>query len=196
MTGSAVATRTVLRGTAVWLLLAIAAGASGRLQGFEPPFPQVLIAGLTAVLLVLFWTPTSVRSFTGAVDLRALILIHVTRVIAGAYFLVLYGRGDLPWAFAVPGGWGDIAVGVAAPLVCLFPRPESGAGRRASLAWNFFGLLDILMVVGTATRIGLSDPGFVRALLRLPLSVLPTFLVPIIIATHVIIFVRLRRSAR
>jgi hypothetical protein len=35
-----------------------------------------------------------------------------------------------------------------------------------------------------------------RALLELPLSLLPTFLVPIITATHVIIFVRLGRRSR
>lgn len=197
MTGSLPgATRAVLLGTAAWLLLALAAGASGRLQGIQPPLPQVLIAGLAAAVLVLFWMPSPVRRFASAVDLRALVLIHVTRIFAGAYFLVLYGRGELPWAFAVPGGWGDIAVGVTALVVCLFPAPKSGAGWRAVLAWNLFGLLDILMVVSTAARLGMTDPGVMRALLRLPLSMLPTFLVPIIIATHVIIFVRLGRSAR
>ena len=190
------ATRVVVWTTAIWLLMALAVGASGCLQSIQPPLPQVLIAGLTAALLVLCWTPTPVRRFADAVDLRALVLIHATRVIAGAYFLVLYGRGELPWAFAVPGGWGDIVVGIAAVLVCLVARPESEAGRRLILAWNLVGFLDILMVVSTATRLGLTDPGQMRALLRLPLSVLPTFLVPIIVATHVIIFVRLGRAAR
>src|SRR5256885_15852628 len=32
----------------------------------------------------------------------------------GVYFLVLYGRGELPFDFAVPGGWGDIAVATLA----------------------------------------------------------------------------------
>jgi len=35
-----------------------------------------------------------------------------------------------------------------------------------------------------------------RALTRLPLALLPTFLVPIIIATHVIVCTRLARSRR
>ena len=197
MTGSmATATRVVMLGTAAWLVLAFAVGASGGLDGARPPLPQVLIAGLSVVLLILYWTPTPVRRFADAVDVRVLVLVHVTRVVAGAWFLVLYGRGELPWAFAVPGGWGDIVVGVAAALVCLVPRPESGGGRRVLLVWNLVGFLDILMVVSTATRLGLSDPDLMRALLRLPLSMLPTFLVPIIIATHVIIFVRLGRVAR
>ena len=41
-------------------------------------------------------------------DLRLLVLYHLTRFV-GVWFLVLYSRGELPYAFAVPGGWGDIA---------------------------------------------------------------------------------------
>ena len=58
---------------------------------------------------------------------------------------------------------------------------------------NVLGLIDILFVVATATRIALGDPGALAPLLRLPLSVLPTWLVPLIIASHVILAVRLMR---
>jgi hypothetical protein len=40
------------------------------------------------------------------------------------------------------------------------------------------------------------DPASMQALLVLPLSLLPTFLVPLIIASHVLIFARLRRTVR
>ena len=67
---------------------------------------------------------------------------------------------------------------------------------RAINIWNFIGLIDILMVVITAARLGLADPVSMRALTVLPLSLLPTFLVPLIIATHVVIFARLARASR
>ena len=178
----------------MWLLLALVLGASGLLRETRPPLPQILIVVLTAVVLALFWTPTTFRRWALAVDLRGLVLIHVTRFV-GIYFLVLYGRGELPWAFAVPGGWGDIAVAVTAIGVCLFAHPARPMGRGAILAWNAFGFADIVLVVATATRLGLTDPDSMRALFRLPLSLLPTFLVPIIIATHVVIFARLARRA-
>jgi hypothetical protein len=50
-------------------------------------------------------------------------------------------------------------------------------------------------VVVTAARLGLADPASMAALLRLPLSLLPTFLVPLIIASHVILGLRLWRRA-
>jgi hypothetical protein len=48
-------------------------------------------------------------------------------------------------------------------------------------------------VILTAATQGLADPPSMRALLELPLSLLPTFLVPLIIASHLLIFVRLLR---
>ena len=64
-------------------------------------------------------------------------------------------------------------------------------GRRGLvLAWNVFGMVDIVLVVATGARLGLADPSSMRSLLRLPLALLPTFYVPLVVATHVWIFQR------
>ncbi len=177
---------------AIWLAAALAIGRLGWLQFATPPLPQLLIAALTLMVLGLFWLPTPFGAWVIAVDMRVLILIHATRIIPGVAFLILYARGQLPWAFAVPGGWGDILVGVTALAVAAIPRPYKGWRRRAILWWNAFGLADILLVVSTATRIAMSEPESLRPLLQLPLSLLPTFVVPIVIATHVALFARFR----
>jgi hypothetical protein len=57
--------------------------------------------------------------------------------------------------------------------------------------WNALGLLDLLFVVATATRLAAADPDSLSALLRLPLSLLPTFLVPLLLASHVVVFWRI-----
>jgi hypothetical protein len=54
-------------------------------------------------------------------------------------------------------------------------------------------VLDILFVVATAARLALADPDSMQGLLHLPLSLLPTFLVPLIIASHVVLAIRLAR---
>jgi hypothetical protein len=187
--------RPVLAALASWLLAACLLGVSGWLAALRPPAPQLVLAALTIALLVAIrrWAP--LRRFVRAVDLRALVLFHLTRFV-GFYFLALHARGELPWAFAVPGGWGDNAVAIGAGILVLLVSPHSAWGRRLYLAWNVVGLLDILSVVATAARLALAEPGSMRALLELPLSLLLTYVVPIIIATHVVMLARLGRAAR
>ena len=184
--------RTVLLVGLGWLLAALAIGASPLGPRLAPP---VVIAALTAAQLAAAWRLPSFRAWLGALDVRWLVAVHLTRFV-GFYFLYLYGRGQLPYDFAVPGGWGDIAVASLAILVLLLGPPR-GTGRRAVyILWNVFGLVDILFVVVTAVRLGAADPGSMLALQRLPLNLLPTFLVPLIIASHVVLAVRLTRSPR
>jgi len=186
-------TGSVVTAVGVWLLAACLVGASGWLSALRPPAPQLVLGGLTIALLVAArqWSP--LRQFVDTVDLRALVLFHVTRFV-GFYFLVLYARGELPWVFAVPGGWGDNAVAATALLLVCLVRPDRPGGRLVYLAWNVVGLIDVLGVVLTAARLALADPASMRALLRLPLSLLLTFVVPIIIATHVLMLGRLTRT--
>lgn len=175
----------------LWLGAAIAAGHFLVLQKIPPIAVPGIILGLTASLLAAYFRIAPLRAWVDSIDLRALVLIHVTRFV-GVYFLVLYQRGQLPRAFAIPGGVGDIVVATMALPVALAPLVES-LRHRAIVIWNVVGFVDILLLIITATRIHFSDPSQLRELTHLPLSLLPTFLAPVIIATHIVIFVRTAR---
>ena len=136
--GAPPGTGPVLVAVGTWLLSAILLGASGWVRTLRPPAPQLILVGITIALLVAGRTWSPLRQFVRAVDLRALVLFHLTRFV-GFYFLVLHARGELPWAFAVPGGWGDILVAGAALLLVLLVRPDPVRGRRAYLVWNVLG---------------------------------------------------------
>ena len=189
---AAVSSRTVLLVGLGWLLVATALGAAGAVRALRPPGAPLVVLGLTAVVLVAGWLGPGFRAWLSAIDARWLVGLHVTRFV-GAYFLYLYGRGQLPYAFAVPGGWGDIIVASLAVILLVGGPPRDGWRRSAYIVWNVLGLADIVFVVATAARLAAADPGSMAALLRLPLSLLPTFLVPLIIASHVILGVRLKR---
>jgi hypothetical protein len=177
----------------VWFFAAYALGDSGRLALLEPPAPQVIIATLTALLLVNSLVLPGFQRWLAGLDVRRLVAVHLGRFV-GVYFLLLHDRGLLPYDFAVKGGIGDIAVALGA--VALLVVPGLIARRNVVLAWNLAGLFDILFVVATAARLAAADASSMRALVRLPLSLLPTFLVPLVIATHVWIFWRLARAPR
>ncbi|MBK6423024.1 MAG: hypothetical protein IPI38_09530 [Gemmatimonadetes bacterium] len=174
----------------VWLITAIVLGATGQVARLRPPVPQLVLGGLTALLILAGTLLPGFRVWIAGLNLRQIVALHLTRFV-GIYFLVLYGRGELPFAFAVPGGWGDIAVATGAlGLVLLVPDL---AARRAWLsAWNWLGLADLLLVVATASWIAMTDFPSMAPLLRLPLSLLPTFLVPLLLATHLLLLRRLR----
>ena len=119
---------------------------------------------------------------------------HLTRFV-GIYFLILARRHALPSAFAIPAGYGDIFVAGAALLLLILGR-DNTIRRKGLVIWNAAGLLDILFVVFAALRIGLKNWEAMKPLRELPLSLLPTFLVPLIIASHVLIFVRFATRGR
>ena len=189
MTNTSHPTTYVPAAVLAWLFVAVALGAAGVLQQLRPPAPQIVLAALTLASVGALWLIRSVRTWAMLVDLRWFVAFHLVRFV-GIYFLVLYGRGELPYAFAVPGGWGDIGVAAFA-AVLLLTGPPHGRRRGIYQLWNVVGLIDILFVVATATRLGLANPESMAALLRLPLSLLPTFVVPIVIASHLWLFRRL-----
>ncbi len=178
-----------------WLLAALTAGASGLFTTLVPPFPQAVLLGLVIVLLFAFAFSAGFRDWCLSVDVRALALFHLTRFV-GVYFLILYSQGRLPFDFAVPGGWGDIVTAAGVVILVLFVRPAGKAGWSLYLLWNLFCFLVILFVVATAAGLAFSEPGSMGELLRLPLNLLLTFVVPIIIFTHIVIFTRLFRSGK
>lgn len=174
---------------ALWLAAAIAISATGRLTQLRFPQPQIVVAALSALLLLAIWLVPSLRRSVESTSVREMVALHLSRFV-GIAFLYLASRGLSP-EFALKAGWGDITVATTALLLLLTTNPGGNLGRRLYLGWNLLGWIDIVFVVIMAARIGIADPVALAPLLRLPLSLLPTFLVPLIIVTHLIIFRRL-----
>lgn len=176
----------------VWLVAAVAAGATGLLRFLPVPPPFIALALSFALLLLVRLSP-GVRRAVHALGPGPLVGFHATRVAAGAYFLVMGARGVLPREFTTFAGWGDIVVGVAAVWIVLRCLPVTTTGRRvALLAWNVAGLIDILGVLANGLRLFLPNPAVAEPFMSLPLALLPTFVVPIVIVSHVMLFGFLR----
>lgn len=188
-------TRSVLLILAAWLCLASGVGIAGWLERANAPIVAGIVWMMAGVALLACWKVPTLQEWARTVELRWLVLLHVTRFV-GLYFFFLCSRGELPFAFAAPAGWGDIIVAALAVLLLAL----SGARNWNMLViWNTIGLTDILFVVLTALRLGLEDWRSMHTLREWPLSLLPTFLVPMIIVSHVLIFwraARLRSPAR
>jgi hypothetical protein len=187
--------RIVAATLSAWFCFALAIGFGGFFRGATAPMVALTVWVLTAVALLACWKISLFKSWAAMVELRVLVALHLMRFV-GIYFLILGQRGALPIGFARPAGIGDVIVASAA--VALLVATKTCAARpsyqKALLLWNLFGCIDIVFVVFSALRSGLQDWQSMVALRQLPLSLLPTFFVPLIITSHVLIFVRLRRG--
>src|SRR5713226_1496271 len=84
---------------AIWLGAALAVSGSGVFLKATPRMVAAAVWGLTLLTLLLGWK--------APVDLPALVKLHLVRFI-GAWFVVLYRHGRLPFSFGVVGGIGDV----------------------------------------------------------------------------------------
>jgi len=129
------------------------------------------------------------RRTVDAIPLSTLVGVQFFRLI-GLLFLILYSVGTLPGYFALPAGWGDVAVGTAALLVGYALLRDAPGARGLSIAFNIVGLSDLIVAVGTGTGylvpllFGGPRPGPTTPMTVFPLYLIPTFAVPIAVTLH------------
>ena len=175
----------------LWIAIACFLGLRGVPESLRPPLPQVVILGLSVALVLASFLVGAVRAWVDGLDMRQLIALHLLRLV-GILFLIDGERGILPQDFAKPAGSGDIVVALLAAFF-VFGPPIVNPGRRLlALLWNLVGFVDIVLVVANAARLGRADPASMRGLLAFPMCLVPLVLVPWIIASHVVLFRRLR----
>jgi hypothetical protein len=153
-----------------------------------PWYPKTVL-GISAALALALLLVRPLRAWALRVDIRWLVGFHLTRFV-GVYFLYLYAQHELPHAFAVWGGFGDIVVAILALFVMYF-----ACSTPLLIGWNILAFADIVAVAATAVRSEMAAPGSMHQLDRLPLILLPTLVVPVVIVTHVLMLVRAYRTA-
>lgn len=176
----------------LWFGAALAAGHFLLLQRVPPASLPALAAALAALFALVGLRLGAVRAWLDAVDLRLLVLVHLTRF-TGLYLLDLGRDGVLGRAFALPTGIVDLVVATMALPVAFAPLSDA-ARRRAISIWNVVGFIGLLVGLASAARLGMADPVQLRIMTILPLSLWPAFLAPLLLVTHVAIFVRLSRE--
>jgi hypothetical protein len=186
----------VVIGGLFWLASAVLLGASGAFAVLPPPWPQLIVLVLTVVSIVVSTRVPGVRAWVDSISMRALVGIHAVRFI-GAVFLILAARGAMSPIFAARAGWGDLIAAAGAVVLAISGLPRTTLHRWMYHAWNAFGVLDLVVAVGTATIVVFrGDVPGMEPITRLPLVLVPTLLVPVLFTAHVAIYRRLMRSGR
>lgn len=185
-----------------WFLAAVAIGASGIAGPEALGTPAVGAAVLLPVLAVTILAAVrpSVRAMLLAIPLPILVGVNAVRVL-GVFFLMLYAAGRLPAPFAPVAGWGDIVVGLAALPVALAAARRMAGSLPIVFGWNSLGLADLVAAVGLGIASAPDSPIRLfgdgtgsQVMSVLPMFLVPGFLVPLLIPTHIAVFIRLARE--
>lgn len=181
----------------LWLVTVVLAAyvgvfGAGTKYSMSVPIPLGL-AFLTPILVFLFWFRFSpqFREYALSRNPALLAMLHVERV-GGVTFLILLSKNLLPATFALPAGIGDIAIGLAAPLIA-WQFLKAKQYSRTFVIWNALGIADLVIAVTTGVlssnaNFGILAHGAVTTSLmgQLPMSLVPTFLVPLFVILHLI----------
>ncbi|HSA91944.1 MAG TPA: hypothetical protein VLE48_02955 [Terriglobales bacterium] len=180
---------------AAWFAVSLSASALGVFRtsssaSVYSPLPLGLAVLAPIVLFTLWWSSSAgFRQFALSLNPRTLTVVQAWRI-GGFVFLILHAHHILPGVFALPAGWGDIAVGATAPLISIYLA--NAAHRKSFVAWQVLGMLDLALavtlgVLASPTPIGILADGLTTdAMSVLPLSLIPTFAVPLLAIFHII----------
>lgn len=196
---SAVARIRIAAWLAAWFGVVVILAATRALYyegGLGAPGLGIAVALPIAVLCIVMTRRQALREEFHRVPLWLLVGVHVVRLL-GISFIILYTAGRLPAPFAPAAGWGDIFVGATALPVAWFAYRQSTKARSILWIWNIVGMADLIAAVGLGV---ISSPGPLRLIFAepssaimatLPWLLIPGFLVPLLFALHIGIFIRL-----
>jgi hypothetical protein len=169
---------------ATWLAAALILGDPANFP-LEHEGLRQLFSGLVALVPLLVAVVWLFASKTGgalnaATEPASLISIQFYRVAGAAFIFPYLAYGALPRGFALPAGIGDVLTGLFAPLVAWSVLRNRRGSRATAVAWNIFGILDLLVAPMAAIFSG------ARILEMFPLSLVPLFVGPPLgILTHI-----------
>src|SRR6516164_4715305 len=154
----------------VWLVSVMLLAANGAFRSDAPRIPIALATTLAAGYLLLL--SRTFRAIISGIPQHWLIAIQTFRILGGV-FLVRYFQGELPGLFAIPAGVGDILTGLFAPLVAYWWFAGKPYARAAAIAWNLFGMADLVNAVTIGSLTGGGGGGIVFPIVLIPIYGVP-----------------------
>ena len=154
--------------------------------------PLRAMFGISVILSFISWGIIAKRYIWPALRrvsrneaLRPLLLLHTFRFVGLAFLIPGVVSPDLPVAFARPAAYGDLTTSIFALLA--IATLGSSLGIILVWAFNILGSADLLYAFYEGNRVALdSAPGLQGAA-----YFIPTVLVPLLLTTHVLVFLLL-----
>jgi hypothetical protein len=193
--------RLVLGATMVWLLLQSLIGLSRFYLKTDslPPRFLLLIAPPFLCILILFLTKKG-KALIDTLNTTWLTWLHVVRIPIELVLLSLFLHQLIPQIMTFEGRNFDIISGITAPFIAYFYYRKSKIGKGLAIAWNIvcLGLVLNIVMYGILSvpypfqRFGFEQPN--TGVLYFPFLLLPGFIVPAVIFSHLVALRQLFKS--
>ena len=176
----------------IWMIFQMIMGLSGfYTNGYTTPPRLLLMLAPPLLVIVLMMATRQGRQFTAGMNIRQMTLLHMIRIPVEIVLYYLFVAGTIPEIMTFAGRNMDIVAGLTAPVIyyIVFARKGSQAWL---IGWNVLsiGLLLNIVVIALLSaktpfqRFGFEQPNV--AITLFPINWLPSVLVPLVFAAHVI----------
>ncbi len=178
----------------VWLMLQALLSMLGVYSntgksGPPPIFLFGVLPNLIFIVTILF--SAAGKKWMDALPLLWLTLIHSIRIPVELCLHVLSEHKAIPQIMTYEGWNWDILSGLSAPLIAYYGVVKNGGNKKILLFWNIICLLLLLNIVTIAflstpsplQKLAFDQPNI--AVLHFPFSWLPSFIVPVVLFSHI-----------
>lgn len=159
----------------------------------NPLFAPNLFIGFLVLfeLLRRLFSSSTIKRIIEKAPMEWIIGVQTYRI-AGVVFLDLHAQGLLPAAFAIPSGYGDIIVGITAPIVAIVYYLRKSYARKLAILWNYIGIADLIIALTMGALAFplpaqfLSNDVSTEILALYPMAIIPLFAVPLALVLHLL----------
>lgn len=187
----------------LWFIVSLVASQLGLFEAGNGPPIALAVAFLAPVAMfsVLYLVSGGFAEAVSSWSLSFLTWAQSVRVVAGFAFIAYFAMGLLPGVFAIPAGLGDIFAGITAPFVAVYVVRRIPLRKSLYAAWTIYGMFDLVdaMSLGAISTAAFAhafaiQPTSNPSVATLPLSLIPTFGVPLLFILEILALLKIRHT--
>ena len=172
-----------------WLILIGSFSLTGFFQNTNTVPPRFLIVLIGTIIFIVFLY----KRLKTVIDYRKAMIVHALRIPVEITLYFLFLQNQVPEIMTLKGLNYDIIIGISALIFLILSQLfKINLRIKTFLIWNIIGLLFLMNIVVIAIisaplpiqQLSFEQPNI--AVLSFPYILLPSFIVPIVILTHII----------
>lgn len=192
-----------LGGALLWIALQTYLSTSGFYHDFSSMPPKIFLSfAPTLILMIVLFSTKKGKEFIQSINLRTITYMSVIRIPVEIVLALLFHNGVISIWQTFEGSNFDILSGITAPIFAYMVFDKKTWSKQLLLIWNIVCLILLLTIVmisilaapSPLQQIAFDQPNL--AISYFPFILLPSVVVPIVIFSHWVSIVRLRKEIK